>query len=72
MLTVIRTLEQHWIENRIAIEAFKIIYVAPMKALAAEIVRKFSTRLASLHVKVRELTGMLICTIFVVNLSIFR
>ncbi|PWN91585.1 Sec63-domain-containing protein, partial [Acaromyces ingoldii] len=36
---------------------FKIIYVAPMKALASEIVRKFSKRLAYLGVKVRELTG---------------
>jgi antiviral helicase SLH1 len=30
---------------------------APMKALASEIVRKFSKRLAWLHIKVRELTG---------------
>ena len=36
---------------------FKIIYVAPMKALAAEIVRKFGKRLAWLGIKVRELTG---------------
>lgn len=36
---------------------FKIIYVAPMKALACEIVRKFSKRLAYLGVRVRELTG---------------
>lgn len=36
---------------------FKIIYVAPMKALAAEIVRKFSKRLQHLGIKVRELTG---------------
>lgn len=36
---------------------FKIIYVAPMKALASEIVAKFSKRLRYLGVKVRELTG---------------
>lgn len=30
---------------------------APMKALASEIVRKFSRRLAWLSIKVRELTG---------------
>ncbi|KAJ1602710.1 hypothetical protein NDA14_000301 [Ustilago hordei] len=36
---------------------FKIIYVAPMKALAAEVVRKFSKRLQYLAIKVRELTG---------------
>jgi antiviral helicase SLH1 len=38
-------------------EAFKVIYVAPMKALAAEITRKFGKRLAWLGIKVRELTG---------------
>ncbi|OCF34223.1 RNA helicase [Kwoniella heveanensis BCC8398] len=38
-------------------DAFKIIYVAPMKALAAEITAKFGKRLAWLGVKVRELTG---------------
>jgi hypothetical protein len=38
-------------------DAFKVIYVAPMKALAAEITRKFGKRLAWLGIKVRELTG---------------
>ena len=32
---------------------------APMKALAAEIVRKLGKRLAWLSIRVRELTGML-------------
>lgn len=36
---------------------FKIIYVAPMKALAAEIVVKLGKRLAWLGIQVRELTG---------------
>ncbi|KAF4553638.1 Sec63 Brl domain-containing protein 1 [Elsinoe fawcettii] len=36
---------------------FKIVYVAPMKALAAEITEKLGKRLAWLGVKVRELTG---------------
>lgn len=36
---------------------FKIIYVAPMKALAAEITEKFGKKLAWLNIKVRELTG---------------
>ena len=36
---------------------FKIIYVAPMKALATEVVSKFSSRLKWLGVQVRELTG---------------
>jgi len=38
-------------------DQFKIIYVAPMKALAAEIVRKFSERLGELGVSVKEYTG---------------
>ena len=36
---------------------FKIVYVAPMKALAAEIVAKFSSRLKYLGMVVNELTG---------------
>ena len=36
---------------------FKIVYVAPMKALAAEITAKYSKRLAWLGVQVREYTG---------------
>lgn len=37
--------------------AFKVVYVAPMKALAAEITEKFSKRLSWLGIQVRELTG---------------
>ena len=37
--------------------AFKIVYVAPMKALAAEVTANFSRRLQPLGLKVRELTG---------------
>lgn len=36
---------------------YKIIYVAPLKALAAEITAKFAKRLGWAGVKVRELTG---------------
>ncbi|ORX42129.1 Sec63-domain-containing protein [Piromyces finnis] len=38
-------------------DQFKIVYVAPMKALAAEIVRKFSERLGELGITVKEYTG---------------
>lgn len=38
-------------------EDFKIIYVAPMKALAAEITEKLGKRLAWLKINVREFTG---------------
>ncbi|SCV72482.1 BQ2448_4019 [Microbotryum intermedium] len=37
--------------------SYKIIYVAPLKALAAEITLKFAKRLCWAGVKVRELTG---------------
>ncbi|KAI8322612.1 Sec63-domain-containing protein, partial [Martensiomyces pterosporus] len=36
---------------------FKIVYVAPMKALAAEVVEKYQSRLKWLGIKCRELTG---------------
>ncbi|KAK0543882.1 putative steryl acetyl hydrolase mug81 [Tilletia horrida] len=65
MLTVLRTISQYSRPKTqgkaqqfdIARNAFKIVYVAPMKALAAEVVRKFSKRLAYLGIKVREFTG---------------
>eukprot|EP00743_Colponemidia_sp_Colp-15_P003837 GILK01004141.1.p1 GENE.GILK01004141.1~~GILK01004141.1.p1 ORF type:complete len:2133 (-),score=509.56 GILK01004141.1:241-6198(-) len=37
--------------------AFKIVYVAPMKALVAECVANFSNRLKDYDIQVRELTG---------------
>ncbi|KAF7352893.1 putative helicase mug81 [Mycena venus] len=65
MLTILRVLDQHRstssgnasIASTINKSSFKIIYVAPMKALASEIVRKFSKRLKWLSIEVRELTG---------------
>ena len=36
---------------------WQVIYVAPMKALAAEMVRNFGKRLEPLGISVRELTG---------------
>ena len=36
---------------------FKIVYIAPMKALVAEMVGNFSTRLEPYGMKVKELTG---------------
>ena len=36
---------------------FKVVYVAPMKALAAEVTEKLGKRLAWLGIQVRELTG---------------
>lgn len=36
---------------------FQVVYIAPMKALAAEMVRNFGKRLEPLGIVVRELTG---------------
>jgi len=38
-------------------DSFKVVYVAPMKALAAEVTEKLGKRLAWLGIRVRELTG---------------
>lgn len=69
MLTILHTLAMNCTpdpkENptspdiRCHLDQFKIVYVAPMKALAAEIVEKFSKRLSWLGIQVRELTGWL-------------
>lgn len=39
------------------LDAFKIIYIAPMKSLVQEMVHNFGTRLKSYGITVRELTG---------------
>eukprot|EP01018_Ginkgo_biloba_P014054 Gb_18049 [translate_table: standard] len=57
MITVLREIGQH-IKNGILHKGeVKIVYVAPMKALAAEVTSAFSHRLSPLNVTVRELTG---------------
>lgn len=56
MLAILHEVKQH-INGRTLNSNFKIVYVAPMKALAAEMVRNFSRRLETLGVVVRELTG---------------
>ncbi|CAL7941276.1 unnamed protein product [Xylocopa violacea] len=57
MLTVVHQLKQHIEHGQLMKNQFKIIYVAPMKALAAEITANFSKRLQCLGISVRELTG---------------
>ena len=44
-------------DGRFDLTAFKIIYVAPMKALVQEVVKNFSKRLGPYGVTVRELSG---------------
>eukprot|EP00803_Ostreobium_quekettii_P005866 evm.model.scf_17.6 EVM.evm.TU.scf_17.6 scf_17:76728-98390(+) len=57
MITVLREIGLHRQFEIIQKAEFKIVYVAPMKALAAEVTANFSRRLAPLGLKVRELTG---------------
>jgi antiviral helicase SLH1 len=64
MLTILRAISQYGglnLEKPVKglRNDFKIIYVAPMKALAAEIVRKMGKRLGWLGTVVKELTGKL-------------
>ena len=44
-------------ETTVNLDAFKIIYIAPMKALVQEMVKSFTTRLAPYGITVAELTG---------------
>lgn len=62
LLTILNTIKQFSEINEdgdfdIEFDDFKIIYVAPLKALAAEITDKFSKKLSVFDMKVRELTG---------------
>ncbi|KAM9426396.1 activating signal cointegrator 1 complex subunit 3 [Pholidichthys leucotaenia] len=58
MLTVLHEIRQHLQPGGIIKkDEFKIVYVAPMKALAAEMTNYFSKRLEPLGITVKELTG---------------
>lgn len=57
MLTILHELKLHLENGILKQNNFKIIYIAPMKALASEMTRNFSKKLEIFHVVVRELTG---------------
>lgn len=67
MLTILNTIGKNTAPNPIeepdatefvvSVDDFKIVYVAPMKALAAEVTEKLGKRLAWLGIQCRELTG---------------
>lgn len=59
MLTILQELSKHRNEEtgKFRLNDFKIVYVAPLKALVSEMVGNFSSRLASYGVQVGELTG---------------
>ena len=56
MLCVLHEISQH-IESGILNKSFKIVYVAPMKALAQQIQSTFQLRLKLLGITVKEVTG---------------
>ena len=57
MLAVLQLMKQHVQDGCVNKTQVKAIYIAPMKALAQEVVAKFSERLAPLGIQVREFTG---------------
>ncbi|KAL3133984.1 hypothetical protein ABBQ32_008424 [Trebouxia sp. C0010 RCD-2024] len=57
MLAVLHEVGQNMRHGVIQKQDFKVVYVAPMKALAAEVTGAFSRRLGPLGLKVAELTG---------------
>ncbi|KAJ2112563.1 Pre-mRNA-splicing helicase BRR2 [Coemansia sp. RSA 922] len=57
-LTMLRTIGQFRdAGGHIDVDAFKMVYIAPMKALVSEMARSFAQRLEPLGLKVAELTG---------------
>lgn len=57
LLTVMHCIVSNMEGDVIKKDQFKVVYVAPMKALAAEMTANFGKRLAPLGIQVRELTG---------------
>ena len=58
MLTMLRTIENFRNNGHIQLKNFKIVYIAPLKALVQEQMREFQRRLTSVYgVVVNELTG---------------
>ncbi|CAG9313946.1 unnamed protein product [Blepharisma stoltei] len=58
LLCILNTLKQHIKNNgELDLNGFKIIYIAPMKALVSETCGNLSNRLSKYDVTVRELTG---------------
>ncbi|GMH17017.1 hypothetical protein Nepgr_018858 [Nepenthes gracilis] len=57
MIAILHEVVQHFKDGYLHKDEFKIVYVAPMKALAAEVTSTFSHRLSPLNMTVKELTG---------------
>jgi len=52
-----RRANENDVEHDFDLQAFKIVYVAPMKALVQEVVKNFGKRLSKYGITVRELSG---------------
>ena len=70
MMSILHELEQHIEEGVLQRDLFKIVYVAPMKALAQEVVAKFSQRLAPLNIVVK--VGLSITLSLSLSLSLIK
>lgn len=57
MMCILREVGLHIVNGVLQKDLFKIVYVAPMKALAQEVQSTFQKRLAPLGIIVKELTG---------------
>eukprot|EP00667_Euglena_gracilis_P014004 EG_transcript_14490 len=57
LMTMLNLIGQHLHGGIIRKEEFKVVYVAPMKALAAEMAENFHKRLAPYNLRVNEWTG---------------
>ncbi|GJN18769.1 hypothetical protein PR202_gb05967 [Eleusine coracana subsp. coracana] len=57
VLTILQQIGLHMRDGEFDNTKYKIVYVAPMKALVAEVVGNLSKRLADYNVTVRELSG---------------
>ena len=58
MLCILQELSKHRLsDGRFDLDSFKIVYIAPLKALVSEMVGNFTSRLKSFDMKVSELTG---------------
>ena len=58
LLTILQQIGSHMNDKgRVDLSKFKIVYIAPMKALVTEVVGSFTSRLADYGVIVREMTG---------------
>ncbi|XP_023246702.1 activating signal cointegrator 1 complex subunit 3 [Copidosoma floridanum] len=57
LLTIVHQIKLYIDNGIMKTNDFKIVYIAPMKALAAEMTANFSKRLGGLGIAVRELTG---------------